>query len=307
MKTILVAFVLARAAAFAVDPPKSPLAVAVFEFQSSDDATREVATNVSTLLAAEFAADPRFLTVERVEIDKAFGEQELGLSGTISQASAAKVGHLTGARLLVTGRVLKADRETSIVAKIIGTETSRVFAERATLAPNASLGETVAALEKKLATLALENAAALVAALEDNAAFIAKLRQMLGDKPRRAVSVNIPEQHFGRPVIDPAVETELSLLLKECGFSLVDAKSAIKPDVEIAGEAFSERSLQRGNLISCRARVEVKVRRVSDGVILATDRQVGVAVDLAEHVAAKSALQAAARDLAMRVIAAAAN
>ena len=97
------------------------------------------------------------------------------------------------------------------------------------------------------------------------------------------------------------------MLLKECGFSLVDAKSAIKPDIEIIGEAFSERGLRKGNLIGCRARVEVKVRRVSDGVILRADRQVGVAVDLAEHVAAKSALQSAARELAMRVIPASVN
>ena len=119
--------------------------------------------------------------------------------------------------------------------------------------------------------------------------------------------MSIPEQHFGRPVVDPAAETELSLLLKECGFSLVDAKSSVKPDIEIIGEAFSERGLQKGALIACRARVEVKVRRVSDGVILSADRQVGVAVDLAEHVAAKSALQNAARALADRVIVAAAN
>ncbi len=307
MKTAILTALLLTTAAFAADPPKAPLAVAVFEFQSPDEGVREVGAKVSTLLGADFAADARFLTVERAELDKALGEQELGLSGTISQESAAKVGHLTGARVLVTGRVMKADRETIIVAKIIGTETSRVFAEKATVAANVSLSETVTALQKKLATLALDNAAALVAAPEDPAALVAKIKQALGDKPRRAVSVSIPEQHFGRPVVDPAAETELMFLLKECGFSLVDAKSGVRPDVEITGEAFSERGLQKGGLIACRARVEVKVRRLSDGVILSADRQVGVAVDLAEHVAAKSALQAAARDLALRVIAAAVN
>ena len=93
----------------------------------------------------------------------------------------------------------------------------------------------------------------------------------------------------------------------DCESVSFDAKSTIKPDVEITGEAFSERGLQRGSLIACRARVEVKVRRLSDGVILSADRQAGVAVDLAEHIAAKSALQAAARDLALRVIAATVN
>jgi hypothetical protein len=300
-------FVIIATATIAAEPAKAPLAIAVFEFQSPEESVRDLGTKVSTLLGAEFAADTRFISVERAELDKALGEQELGLSGTISQESAAKVGQLTGARLLVTGRVMKADRDTIIVAKLIGTETSRVFAEKATLTPTGSMADTVAALEKKLAALALENATALVATTEDPGAQIARLKQSLEGKPRKAVSVSIPEQHFGRPVVDPAAETELSLLLKECGFSLVDAKSAIKPDVEIVGEAFSERGLQKGNLIGCRARVEVKVRRLSDGVILSADRQVGVAVDLAEHVAAKSALQSAARALADRVIPAVAN
>lgn len=308
MKTTFLPVLLAIAAtAFAGDPARAPLAVAVFEFVSPEESVRDMGVKVATLLGADFAADARFISVERAELDKALGEQELGLSGTISQESAAKVGQLTGARLIVSGRVMKADRETIIVAKLIGTETSRVFAEKTTLAPNASLADTVAALQKKLATLALDNAAVLVATPPDPGAQIAKLKQALEGKPRKAVSVSIPEQHFGRPVVDPAAETELSFLLKECGFSLVDAKSAIKPDIEIVGEAFSERGLQKGNLIGCRARVEVKVRRVSDGVILSADRQVGVAVDLAEHVAAKSALQAAARDLAVRVVMAVAN
>ena len=40
-----------------------------------------------------------------------------------------RIGHLTGAKVLVTGRVFKADKETILVAKIIGTETSRVYGE----------------------------------------------------------------------------------------------------------------------------------------------------------------------------------
>ena len=40
-----------------------------------------------------------------------------------------QIGHLTGAKVLVTGRVFNVGRETMIVAKIIGTETSRVYGE----------------------------------------------------------------------------------------------------------------------------------------------------------------------------------
>ncbi|MDB6172798.1 MAG: curli assembly protein CsgG [Chthoniobacteraceae bacterium] len=287
--------------------PKAPLTVAIFEFQGADDASREIAPKLSTLMGVDFSVDPRFFPVERAELDKALGEQELGLSGTISEASAARTGQLTGAKLLISGRVMKIGQNTVVVAKVIGTETSRVFAEKITITPADSPVEAVSNLAKKLAALSVKNETALLGAGIDPASRLAALKQALEGKPRHAVSVTIPEQHIGRPVIDPAAETELGLLLKECGFTLVDGKSTAKPEVEITGEAFSERALQKGGLFSCKARLEIKVRRVSDGAILAADRQVSVAVDLAEHIAGKRALEMAAREIAARILPATAN
>ena len=60
--------------------------------------------------------------------------------------------------------------------------------------------------------------------------------------------------------------------------------------------------MQRGQLIACKARVEVKLRKLSTGELLGSDRQTAVAIELAEHIAVKTALQAAARQLANRVI-----
>ena len=90
---------------------------------------RDLGPKVATLLNANLSAEPQIITVERAELEKVLGEQELGLSGTVSPDTAAKVGHLTGAKVLVTGRVFKADKELMMVAKIIGTETSRVYGE----------------------------------------------------------------------------------------------------------------------------------------------------------------------------------
>jgi hypothetical protein len=116
-----------------------------------------------------------------------------------------------------------------------------------------------------------------------------------------AVSVKIGERHFGQPVIDPAAETELGMIFKECGFTLVDDKSPQKAEVEITGDAFSALGLRKGNLVSCKARVELKVQKRT-GEILAVDRQTSVAVDITEQTAAKNALQQAAAELAERLI-----
>jgi hypothetical protein len=114
--------------------------------------------------------------------------------------------------------------------------------------------------------------------------------------------VHIPEEHLSRPVIDPAAETELLKMLKACGFTILDAKSGKWADYAIEGEAFSEVGLRKGNLVSCKARLEVKLRDLSSGELLAVDRQVGIGIDLSEHVAAKAALEQAARDVAGRLL-----
>ena len=96
-------------------------------------------------------------------------------------------------------------------------------------------------------------------------------------------------------------ETELGLVLRECGFTIVDERSTAKPDVEITGEAFSAFGLRRGNLISCKARVEVKAHARKDGKVLAVDRETNASVDITEQTAAKTALQLAAAELAERL------
>ena len=105
------------------------MTIAVFDFESKDEAVRDLGPKVASLINAQLSANPNVITVERAELEKALGEQELGLSGTIEPETAARVGHLTGAKVLVTGRVFNVGRETMIVAKIIGTETSRVYGE----------------------------------------------------------------------------------------------------------------------------------------------------------------------------------
>jgi len=285
-----------------VSTEEPPITVAVFDFLSQDEGVRDLGPKVSALIGANLSADPRLITVERAELDKALGEQELGLSGTIAADSAAKVGHLTGARVLVTGRVMKAADETIIVAKVIGTETSRVFGATAKPEPGASFAETAATLTRSIADIISKNSAALLSAPATPDQRIARIKAAFKAGKLPTVWVHIPEQHFGRPVIDPAAETELSLILQECGFTLLDQKSKQRADYAFEGEAFSELGLRKGNLVSCKARLELKLRNLAKGELLAVDREVSIAIDLSEHIAAKAALQNAAREVANRII-----
>jgi hypothetical protein len=278
------------------------LTVAVFDFESKDEAVRDLGPKVSTLLNAHLSAEPRLITVERAELDKVLGEHELGLSGTVAADSAAKVGQLTGAKVLVTGRVFKADKNLIIVAKVIGTETSRVYGEMVQGAGADALTELSGELAKRIAKAVIEKGDTLVAKVESRGDRVAKIKQAMSGKTLPAVSVKISERHFGQPVIDPAAETELGKILQECGFTLVDDKSKQKADIEITGEAFSALGMRKGNLISCKARIELKAHDLEQRKLLVTDSQTSVAVDIAEQTAAKGALERAATDLAERLL-----
>lgn len=299
LSLILTLTLLAGALAQAAPPVYS---VAVFDFESKDESVRDLGNKAATLVNAGLSADPNIVTVEREELAKVVGEQELGLSGNVSADSAAKVGQLTGAKVLVTGRVFKADSDLIIVAKIIGVETSRVYGEIVKGRATASVADLSEELAKKISKTVADKGDTLVAKVETREERIKQIMSSLKDEKRPSVSVKIAERHFGTAVIDPAAETELSFLLQKAGFTLVDDKSDQKPDIEITGEAFSAFGMRKGNLISCRSRLEVKAQVRKSGKILAVDRQTSVAVDIAEQIAAKTALQNAADELAARLL-----
>jgi hypothetical protein len=282
--------------------PADVLTVAVFDFDSKDEAVRDLGPKVATLINADLSIDPDIITVERAELEKVLGEQELGLSGTVGADSAAKVGQLTGAKVLVTGRVFKIDNQTLIVAKVIGTETSRVFGAMVQGPPTISIVDLSSNLAAKITSVISDKGDTLVAKVPTRDERIAKIKQTVDGKKLPVVSVKITETHYGPHIIDPAAQTELAVILQKCGFKLADDSSTLKADFEISGDAFSAFGTQKGNLISCKSRIELKVRDVATGNILAEDRQTSVGVDVAEQTAAKTALENAADELAERII-----
>lgn len=298
--TLLMTFALAAFGAQAAD--KQILTVAVFDFETQDQALADLGPELAVLVSANLSLDERLITVERAELNKLLGEQELGLSGTIQADTAAKVGQLTGAKVLVTGRAFEAGNKLLVVAKIISTETGRVYGAIVRGVSAEAVDDMATELATKIGDTIGEKGETLLARVRTRQERIDALKGALGGKPRPFVSVRIAERHFGGPVIDPAAETELALMLGETGFTVLDTRAKENPQIRFEGEAFSAYGLRKGNLFSCRARVELKAIEVATGRILATDRQTSVAVDIAEQTAAKSALQEAAAILAERMI-----
>lgn len=283
----------------AAKPEPLLLTAAVLPFTSQEEAQAGQAKSLAFLLEAKLATETTLCLVERAEIDKLLSEQEAALSGTVDAQSAAKVGHLTGAKLVITGRCIPADSATLVVAKVIGTENGRMFAVKKSV-PQGTDERPMDELGAELAKLIADNAKELIPIVESAEQRIERLKKLLpAGKPLPSVHVSVAEEHLAGRIPDPAVQTEIQHTLQALGFKLVD--QADKADWRVTGEAFSERGLQRGNLITCRARAEIKSQRAGESTVK-VDRQTSAAVDLAENVAGKSALQNAGSALAERLV-----
>lgn len=271
--------------------------VAVLPFSERGEGIKDQGRLVSDLLFAKLVQNPNIWIVERENLKKILDELELNASGVVNPAQAAKIGQMVGARILVTGSVFKFKNNTYIIAKVIGTETSKVKGD----AVNGTdgLDRLAEKLGENISTIISNEAKDLMPKVRDLKDVISELKASLKnvDKPKLYIKIN--EESLTVNTIDPAAETELQKICKDVGFELTDNKN--DAEIILQGEAFSQFATRRGNLISVSARVELKAIDKNENVI-AVDCQSGMAVGLSEAVTGKTAIQEAAAKIAERML-----
>jgi hypothetical protein len=270
---------------------------AIFAFSERNSLVKGLGQQVQDLLFAELAVNPNIWLVERSEMEKMLKEAKLNLSGAVDPNQAIRIGHLTGAKILVTGSVFKVGRNTYLVAKVIGTETSRVLG-KSVRGPE-SVDKLAAKLAKQVADVITKESGKLVAKVRTKKDVVADIKKAIGDKKKPKVCVAVSERHIGRTSTDPAAQTELQSICKDLGFAVIENES--DADVVLKGEGFAEFATRRGDLVSVKARVELKALD-KKGNVLAVDPQTDVQVRLAERVAGKQAQQNPAPKIAERIL-----
>ena len=306
MKTIVSTLTIVTAMALALPchaHKKAPAVypTAILPFAESGAGVKGYGEKVSGILFAELVTNNKLVLVDRAELKKTLEEIELNLSGVVKPSEAIKVGQFTGAKVIISGTVIEAGSSIYLVAKIIGTETTRVLGASVKGDIDDELGPLVKQLAMKVSETVEKQADKLVAEEVKIENRIKAIKKALGKRKRPSVRFEIEERHVGRATVDPAAQIELGMLFKETGFAVLDGDSVEKADVTIKGEGLSEFAMRRGNLVSVKGRLELKAIDNKTNRVIAIDRQNTVTVDLTEQIAGKNALQEAAALIAERM------
>lgn len=303
-----VAPVQVAAAAPQAEPKEEPVPgfypVAMFPFEERGIAVKDFGTKIVDLLYARLAVKPEIYLVDRADIKKILSELELNISGVVKASEANKIGQLSGAKLLISGSVFTIDKQTYVVARIVGTETSRILVASANGKSADELAPLIEKLGDQIADKIKEQGHTIVPKAATKEDRLTSLKKIMKKGERPVVMVQIAERQVGATPIDPAAQTEVMRFCKDAGFTVLDPELGLrsKAEVLILGEALSEVASRNGNLVSVRARVELRaVDRATDKV-LAADRQTALVVDLTEQIAGKSAIEEAAAILAERIL-----
>ena len=84
--------------------PKKRIAVKAFEFKAARG-SREVGRGMSDMLADSLFNSNRFIVLEREHIKEVIEEQDFGASGRVKKETAAPIGEIEGAQLIIRGSV----------------------------------------------------------------------------------------------------------------------------------------------------------------------------------------------------------
>lgn len=111
---VIILSIFSFTASYAYDGPKKRIAVTKFENKVRGVyASRLLGEGFAEMLTTELMKTGRFIVVERLALGDILSEQELGQTGIIRKETAAKVGQVLGAQIIVRGVISEFDMKKS--------------------------------------------------------------------------------------------------------------------------------------------------------------------------------------------------
>jgi TolB-like protein len=301
---VIAALLVTTTMAFATE--KTTVAIFNFSIPTKSKRERQMGPKITSLITAELSTDQRLALVERGELSKALREQALGLSGAVDAGAAAKVGQLTGAKVLIAGRGFKTSSQHLVItANIIGTENGRLYVEKVEGSP-ADLSKLCTDLSRKIVNTVIIQSANLITVTPSHDQRIAAILKTLKGDKRPSVYITVRNadsrviRNVGKAHVATA-ETELSMIFQRAGFPIIE-KRADNPDVEIHAEISWSVSPNHGGLVAYRTVGSVRaIARESEKTII-VERIEAAGSETDKNAATKSAQSNAADAMASKLL-----
>lgn len=269
----------------------------------------------------EISNHPDLQVVDRQTLRRVLDEHSLSQQALGDTSQTQRIGGLLGARYFVRAWMGQDGEKAYLMLRVVQVETTLVRTRVLPVEADASATEVAQALANELPALlqSMDEEIEPIAALPE-------LPEIPADWIRPSVMVIIPETHISpQPLVDPAGETEIISLLLKAGFTVIDAgtipgfdrqagpgrldasnlakyAASRGANVLLYGEAISERATALGDFVGCRARMELKAIDTATERVLTIEREVSGSTDTSEAIAAKRAIEQAARYVGVRVI-----
>jgi TolB-like protein len=282
---------------------EAALTVAVYDFMGDADAAN-LGSKITTLITANLTTETNLVMLERADLTRALNEQAFDISGMVNSDAAAKIGQITGVKILVAGQVIKtSENHLVIVADIIGTETGRLFAEKVEGAPDKLMDLTSDVSRKIAQTIWLQATNLVMPTAELRAVFLERIVKGIKGKNRLTVSVKVAQYNqYGNTWIENEAAGELGAILLKAGFTVVDDNSDKKPDLEITGVVSTGWGTQRGDLVTSRAILGLKIQERRTGIIICFERQESTVTGVGAMVVEPASKVKAVDDMVERIL-----
>ncbi len=288
-------FVPAQAAEEAAPILVPTSAVLPFEARGRQAENDQAGKSVSDLLFVTLLENGAANLVERAELDKALNELHLSAAGLVAPESQLQLGRLIGAKILISGSLFETGGKKYVVAKVIGTETSRVLG--CSVNGRGDYVDLVPELAAKVTKVLEKDVDKLLPAKMTARSALDKLSEVQGN--RRPVYLSISEDiQVSAP--DPASEIELKKLLLALGFEVVGSRS--EAAFALICEAVASNAGQYQKFSSASARVELSIYSGKDNQLLASGSAKETVASATYIIAAKDAIAQATLRLAGQLL-----
>ncbi|WDE97621.1 CsgG/HfaB family protein [Lentisphaera profundi] len=291
--------------------------VSIINVEVSKKISSSAGAEIEELLNAFLSVNDELLVVERKKLEDLLKEQASSEAGFMDEESRVKVQKLYGVKYFISAKLFSVGSKMYLTTNVIDVETSEKKTFMVKTSARGDYSDLAEQSGEKL-LLAIDDLSSKqkVVKLEDPRDI---LKAKFKGQELPTVAIFIEEQHVAQAVIDPAAQTELMDIMKQAGFVVKEYKSSIKSDlfedgikeikadlkdvdIIILGEGISQFALRRGELISCKARLEIKALQKNNEKVLAIKSLTSSGVDVSEAIAGKEALQNCANNLAVKFI-----